>query len=325
MLAMSGVPRHYSWGSLTAIPELLGIEPDGTPWAEVWFGDLASAPMAVRDPSGQWSHRDGGNLPYLAKVLAAGEPLSLQTHPDAVQARAGFDRENLAGIMIDAPTRIYRDASAKPEIVIAVSPFEALCGFRTVSESVDLLKNLGIDDLGERLERQGLRKTFEHLMRTRLDDTVIRRCRAVGDVSPSARWVTRLAERYPDDSAVAATLLLNYVSLDVGEAIYLAPGNVHAYLSGMGIEVMGPSDNVVRCGLTPKHVDVDEMMAVVHFEALANPRVDIIDGVYQTPEAPFRVHSAERDDASTRFAAYFGPEDTMHFDVGAMRLCIGPA
>ncbi len=324
---MRGVVRHYEWGSPTAIPALLGVEPDGTPWAELWFGDLPSAPMSVRLGDRGWVQQRAGTLPYLAKLLAADKPLSLQTHPTTEHAEAGFARENAAGIGIDAPERVYRDASAKPEIMIATSPFEALCGFRPVEQTISLLESFGATGFAGQLQRDGLRSTFEAVMRSPVDHSVLSAC--AGAWRPEAAWAARLGEQYPGDPAAVATLLLNYVELQPGEAIYLAAGNIHAYLRGVGIEVMGPSDNVVRCGLTAKHVDIEEMMSNVDFSPLADTRVPLIDGAFLTPGAPFavgrRAGDATTGAQATPFESWFIQPDCMQFDLDGTVYTVSPA
>ena len=169
--------QRYAWGSLTAIPQLLGQPPDGSTQAELWLGAHPSAPSRVSggrtleelissSPQrllGEASFaRFGARLPYLLKVLAAGQPLSLQAHPSLVQAQEGFAREEAAGLPRSAPTRNYRDANHKPEIICALSQFQALCGFRRVADSVRLFQGLGLDT--SLLEREGLRAYFEQVM-----------------------------------------------------------------------------------------------------------------------------------------------------------------
>ena len=327
MFEMRGTVRHYDWGSPTAIPALLGMQQDGLPWAEVWFGDLPTAPSAVNTADG-WTELRSGQLPYLAKLLAADGPLSLQTHPTAEAAEAGFERENRAGIPIDAANRIYRDPAAKPEILVALAPFSALCGFRPMTATVDLLEAIGAADLSQALTTDGLRSTFESVMRTSADESVVAACASATGIAEAA-WAARLAELYPGDPAAVASLLLNLLELRPGEAIYLAAGNIHAYLHGVGLEVMGPSDNVVRCGLTTKHVDIDEMLATVDFAPLVEPRVPIIDGSFATPGAPFVVKcsagSAIAAGETIPFESWFIPPHHMQFDIEGAVYTITPS
>lgn len=226
--------------------------------------------------------RFGARLPFLMKVLAAEEPLSLQAHPSIEQARAGFSREEAAGIPLSAAHRSYKDANHKPELLCALEPFEALSGFRDPTEAHALLNALEVAELApilSLLESSGspLKDAFEMLMRLEagrrvpLVEAVARAAKArAGGGGRHARayhWVATLAHRYPGDAGVVCSLLLRHVELAAGEAIYLPAGNLHAYLRGVGIEIMASSDNVLRGGLTPKHVDVEELLAVLDFDA----------------------------------------------------------
>lgn len=272
-----GVVRHYAWGDTTAIPELLGVPPDGLPWAEWWLGTHPTG-TATTD-TGEPLDAVSGPLPYLVKLLAAGSTLSLQTHPSAAQAAEGFTREETAGVPIEAPERTYRDPLPKPELVCALTRFDALCGFRDPEASLALLRRLGADTLAARLDRDGLADTVAALYRGEVPvGPVLDACRSAAD-STEARLVTALAARFDDDPSVVVTLLLQRVVLAPGDAIYLGPGNLHAYLHGVGVEVMGASDNVVRGGLTTKHVDVDELLRVLDPTPLHQPIV-----VPQQPE-----------------------------------------
>jgi len=328
MRLVRGVVQHYAWGHPSAIPDLLGIEPDGRPWAEVWFGTHLGGPSrlldvdeggvdrASNDDTGGLSRplvSVAGELPFLLKLLAAAEPLSLQTHPSDLQARIGFARENQLGIPISNSRRIYRDPFAKPELLCALEPFEAFCGFRHEAPTVELLNDIG--GAASTLARLVADFDLEHVVRfvfdgseesRRIRNDVVAAC--ADHSSPSARWVTRLAGAYPDDPAVVSTLLLNHVVLRAGEALYLDPGNMHAYLRGVGVEVMGSSDNVVRCGLTNKHVDVAELLRTVVVRPLDTPiRKPVHEAMtsvgrlwrYDTPGAPFTLWLHQIDGAET--------------------------
>lgn len=271
MRRVEGVVQHYAWGDPTFIPGLLGIEPDGRPWAELWLGTHVNGPSTFLDgtPVGDVT----GPLPYLLKVLAAGEPLSLQTHPTSGQAADGFARG------------VYADPNAKPELLCALTPFEALCGVRPVDATLALLGTLGeaAGELARVLTAQGPRAALEGLYRGDIDpQPVIDACAEAP--GPEAAWVHRLSASYPGDPSVAATLLLNYVELAPGEALRLDAGNLHAYLRGAGIELMGASDNVVRGGLTAKPVDIDLLLATVDATPLADP-VLADTGRYELPAA----------------------------------------
>jgi mannose-6-phosphate isomerase len=293
--------RPYAWGSRTVIAELRGApSPSPHPEAEMWLGAHPGDPShlvgadggrtslldAVRaDPEGllgpdrcvKWS----GSLPYLLKVLAADEPLSLQAHPSSAQAAEGFARENAAGIPVDAPTRNYRDASHKPELICALSEFHALVGFREVAQTLALLRALDVAELAPHVallaaqpDAAGLRALFTTwitLPQSVLDRAVPAlqvacvRLAPDGEFAREARMALELSERHPGDAGVLAALLLNLTVLQPGEALYLPAGNLHAYLSGAGVELMANSDNVLRGGMTAKHVDVAELLRVLDF------------------------------------------------------------
>jgi mannose-6-phosphate isomerase len=297
VVRLDGVIRRYAWGSTRAIQELLGQPVDGQPAAELWLGahpdDPALVPgqattldaLIATDPVGLLGGavvaHFGPRLPFLLKVLAAARPLSIQVHPTIEQAHDGFARENADGVAADAPERNYRDANHKPELLCALTAFEALCGFRPVTETLALIDALGVPGLipsGELLSRpSGLRAAFTALLR---DAAPASLAEAVTDAAQAlpvrwagpARAVELAAAEFPGDVGVVLSLLLNYVELQPGEAIYLGAGNVHAYLRGTGVEIMANSDNVLRCGLTPKHIDVGELLRITDFSELAEPR-----------------------------------------------------
>jgi len=246
-------------------------------------------------------------------VLAADEPLSLQAHPSARQAEEGFARENRLGIPITSPTRNYRDRSHKPEILIALGEFDALAGFRKVSRTVELMKALAVVDLDPFLglvsgqpEAEGLRALFttwitapqpdlDVLVPAIIEGAIHYVRSGATEFAAEARTVLELGERYPGDAGVLAALLLNRVTLRPGEAIFLPAGNLHTYLQGIAVEVMANSDNVLRGGLTPKHVDVPELLRVLDFrpatEAVLRPGMHC-EGpelVYDTPTTEFSV------------------------------------
>ena len=251
-----GVVQHYAWGDTTFLPELLGRQPDGRPWAELWLGTHPGGPSTLADGT---PLRDvAGELPYLLKVLCAAQPLSLQTHPNAAQAIDGFARG------------VYADDQPKPELLCALTPFEALCGVRPIHLTLPLLGELGAHDLRRVVAASGPGAALEGLYRGAIDPwPVIAAC--AGSERPEARWVRWLDALYPGEPSVAATLLLNLVTLRPGQCIRLDAGNLHAYLRGSGIELMRASDNVVRGGLTVKPVDVDELLRVVDPTPLHQP------------------------------------------------------
>jgi mannose-6-phosphate isomerase len=269
-IPIEGVVQHYAWGDPTFIPELLGVAPDGQPWAELWLGTHPNGPTLTADgtPLADLT----GSLPYLLKVLSATEPLSLQVHPDATRAAAGYAQG------------IYPDDRAKPELIVALTPFDALCGVRPIEGTLAVLDEIGADDLAPAVRSDGIARTIDGLYRGRIDPaSTIAAC--TRSHRREAELVTSLAERYPGDPSVVVTLLLNRVTLQPGEALHLGAGNLHAYLSGSGIELMGASDNVVRGGLTVKPVDVDELLRIVDPTPLAEPVIVGADGCYPLPEA----------------------------------------
>ncbi len=284
---ITNTPRDYAWGSTTAIADLLGTEPSGGPEAELWLGTHAGSP--ARTPDGPLS--DVAQLPFLLKVLAAGSPLSLQAHPTTAEAVAGFAREEAAGVPIDAAHRNYKDDRHKPELIFALTPFRALCGFRPVTETGATLERLiaaapGNAPLNGLLDRLGsdedIRPVFEWLISrgpgvAEVVDALVAAAPLVE--GPYSTLVTELAAVYPGDPGIAISLLLNLAELEPGEVLYLPAGNIHAYVEGLGIELMAASDNVLRGGLTPKHVDVAELLSVLDFTALPVPYLrPIVDG-----------------------------------------------
>ncbi|HTA89983.1 MAG TPA: mannose-6-phosphate isomerase, class I [Polyangiaceae bacterium] len=329
MLRLDNPIQNYAWGSHSAISRLLrGTSPSEKPEAELWMGAHPQAPSRVL-PSGESLAslierapermlgseplaRYGPRLPFLLKVLAAEAPLSLQAHPTLEQARAGFDAEEAAGIPLDSPKRNYKDRSHKPELLCALTPFTALCGFRSVPQMLELLRTLRTPRLGYVLElieqlrsEADLARVFSALMtasperRSEMARQTLDRCTDLaafdGPFQRDFSWAVRIGMLYPGDVGIITALLLNLVQLAPGEAIYLPAGNMHAYLQGMGMEIMANSDNVLRGGLTPKHVDVAELSRVLDFRA--GP-VSVLQGeqqgsarVYQTSTPEFELQS----------------------------------
>ncbi|MGX5714529.1 mannose-6-phosphate isomerase, class I [Arthrobacter sp. MAHUQ-56] len=317
MYEIENVLRNYAWGSTTAIASLLGRPESGQPEAELWIGAHPDSPSLAQLPEDGTRRRldaliasdpehflgaesvaaFGPRLPFLAKILAAAQPLSLQVHPSLEQARAGFARENEAGVDPHAPNRNYRDDNHKPEMIFALTPFEALCGFRPAAETRKVLLHVAdaltsggrspalvqalLDDLAAEDEGEGLHRAFERLItggqavaeETALVVAALLSGAPLAPYEAELRTVISLNEKYPGDPGVLISLLLNRISLQPGEAVYLPAGNVHAYLHGLGVEVMASSDNVLRGGLTPKFVDVPELLRTIDFHPVAVPMV----------------------------------------------------
>jgi mannose-6-phosphate isomerase len=330
-VGITNTPRNYAWGSHTAIASLLGTPPSGKPEAELWLGAHAGSPSRIVDPASVGGSADLASwiatspaaalgssfasdplladdatprLPFLLKILAAGSPLSLQVHPNLAQAKEGYAEEERRGIPVDAPQRNYKDANHKPELVCALTLFDGLCGFRPAVEAARTIADLEVDSL----------KPYVDLLRARPEEAALREVLTAvlgGDPAETAVTVTEAAEAaerlggphalyasiaryYPGDPGVIAAMLLNHVQLRPGEAMFLDAGVPHAYLGGMGVEIMANSDNVLRCGLTPKHVDVPELLRVVRFEAsepdVLRPGADASgEEVYTTPVDEFRL------------------------------------
>lgn len=305
MQLLEGSVRNYSWGSTSAIPELMGKESDGRPVAEVWFGAHPVSPSTIAgerlnqiiDANPQSAlgarveERFGSRLPFLLKLLAADEPLSLQAHPTLTQAQEGFERENSQGVALDATERNYKDASHKPELIVALTNFHAMAGFRPLPATRELFALLRCEKLGRYLtmldaapeaEEDNLRALFTtwitipRASRIELIDAIVDSAKHHVDrgdwMADVLRTVIDLNNRYPGDVGVLGALLLNHVHLVPGEAMFLQAGQLHAYISGLGVEIMANSDNVLRGGLTSKYVDVPELVRVLDFESLADPR-----------------------------------------------------
>lgn len=325
---MQGAIRTYAWGSRTAIAEFTGRSaPTAHPEAELWLGahpgdsallgtagaQTSLLDVITADPQAQLGpavcERFGDRLPFLVKVLAAGEPLSLQAHPSAQQAVEGFEREERIGVPINSPVRNYRDRSHKPELLVAITEFEALAGFRPAARSVALMRALAVPQLEpyivlltDQSDASGLRALFttwitapqpdiDAVIPAVLEGAVNYIRSGAKEFAPEVMTVLELGERYPGDAGVLAALLINRISLKPGEGIFLAAGNLHSYLRGMGMEVMANSDNVLRGGLTPKHVDVPELLRVLNFTPVADSRAPVrregIEVVYETPAPEF--------------------------------------
>ncbi|MFF5970557.1 mannose-6-phosphate isomerase, class I [Streptomyces sp. NPDC012769] len=321
---LSNTVQPYAWGSRTAIPSLMGTPPTGEPQAELWMGAHPTAPSRVdrghgslpldrvigSDPATELGaptlRRFGPRLPFLLKLLAADAPLSLQVHPDSAGAEAGFALENALGVPLDAPHRTYRDSHHKPETIVALTSFRGLCGFRSPPQCADLLDALAVPALRPHVE----------VLRTRPEETALAEVftaflsppegllgavteavtTAVAHAGPHQKdflCYAEVARAHPGDPGLLAALMLRRVELRPGESLFLGAGVPHAYLSGLGVEIMANSDNVLRCGLTSKHVDAAELLRVVRFTALPGrvltPRAQAGEEIYPIPVDDFRL------------------------------------
>ena len=309
MHVVTGQVQHYDWGTIAEIPRLLGVESDGCPWAEYWLGAHPKAPSLLADdcdingadradggqPLDRWlaEHPDqlgqasrevfGDRLSFLLKILSAEQPLSIQAHPSRTQAQMGFAQENAAGVPIDDPLRLYRDDWPKPEMIVALTEFHALYGFRDPHESRRMLTVFdavdGFPGLVAPLEDPGSEGIAAVLTSCLQPDEQNRRVIAgmiaaahdlvqghdpasmQEDTPQLARTAVELDRAHPGDPSILAALLMNRVHLRPGESLFLGAGTMHAYLHGTGIEIMASSDNVLRGGLTSKHIDVPALLA----------------------------------------------------------------
>ena len=264
MLRLRGAVQHYAWGDRFALPEMLDITADGRPWAEIWYGTHPRGPAHIDDsvhlPAPTYLSDEVGDLPFIVKLLAAAQPLSLQTHPSTAQAVRGFAREQAAGIPLDAAHRVYADERAKPEMVIALDSFEALCGFASREVALQQCADAGATGLAALVTQHGV----AHAVRTVLAGSVLAGTELARVATPSPA-MTQLMEHHDDPRAVVA-LLMHHVRLHPGEALFLDSGTVHAYLHGVALEVQGSSDNVMRAAFTDKHVDLDEFFAIARLD-----------------------------------------------------------
>ncbi|MBT3312507.1 MAG: mannose-6-phosphate isomerase, class I [Desulfobacterales bacterium] len=336
--------QEYAWGSYTAINELLGKGPgDKTdkPQAELWMGAHPKAPSLVKY-KGKWvslseiiienqqnilgdevNSKFDGKLPYLFKVLAAAKPLSIQAHPSLSQAKEGFENENREGIPLNALSRNYKDDNHKPECICALTSFWALNGFRMIPEILSYMDiitppsfNGVLDILRKEPNSSGLKIFFNSLMTMEKDkqkqiitgtvENVLKLSKKDPVYNPVYKWIVKLNNEYPGDIGVFAPVLLNLICLEPGQAMFLPSGELHAYLEGVGIELMANSDNVLRGGLTPKHVDLKELLKVLNFrerevEILLPVRKNNCESIYESRADEFVlsvVKVSEKNDCS---------------------------
>mgnify|MGYP000081226576 CR=1 FL=1 len=338
LIRLANTPRHYDWGSPSGISDLLGTRPSGLPEAELWFGTHGASPTWLVDHDEGYAtlnelvfanpEQTVGNsdtVPFLLKVLAAGQPLSLQAHPSEAQAVAGFARENAAGLHLSDPVRNYRDAQSKPELIVAVSDeFVALSGFRRCATTVPLLEEIADHADSAALQTfvasfsakgaASARDAFVWALQFLLDgstdrDGLVEALVRVStdpalDGNEAALIVRDLCLMYPTDPGLVVATLMNRVVLARNEALFLPAGNLHAYVRGVGIELMKASDNVLRGGLTNKHIDVAELIRVVDYSELVDPRLPPTEvsshlTAFTPAGAGFRLFQYSNDDAGS--------------------------
>jgi len=305
---ISGVTKNYDWGSKDLVPNFFGLETSSKPIAEIWFGTHPLGESEIIGESKSLSESLGKKLGFLVKILSADRSLSIQVHPNSKQAKDGFHLEQSKGIALEDPKRNYKDSSHKPEAIIALTPFQALCGFRPTADLIKVVAEFGKSEpefasIAKRLsngaplaeifqsliENTELAKRFTNSVDASQQDLMAQKSRDL---------VERLLVQFPDDTGALVALMLNEVSLEPGEAIFLPAGNIHAYLSGLGLEVMASSDNVLRSGLTSKHIDVAEVLKLADFSELSEPKVrpkKLAEGLVEYPVdcSEFRIYKAE--------------------------------
>jgi mannose-6-phosphate isomerase len=333
--------RDYDWGTSDAIAELQGRPvPAPGPEAELWMGAHPTAPSGVRDTTldalieaaperelgAEVAARFGGRLPFLLKVLSAARALSIQVHPSRAQAEAGYADEEERKVPRDAPDRNYVDDWPKPELLYALTPFEVAAGLRTPADASALLQALDVDELKPLATGlTDLGGALATVLRwgepAPLLASVVAACQrlaeAGGPYADACAAAVRVAADRPGDIGVVALLLMRHAVLQPGQAVYMPAGGLHAYLRGTGIELLANSDNVVRSGLTSKHIDVPELLKLVDPAVevpILAPRV-LPDGIiwFDTPAPEFRLHVIE----------LAGPELALPGAAPRILLCLG--
>jgi mannose-6-phosphate isomerase len=282
---LSPALKNYDWGDIIALPDFIGQPRDAKPWAELWFGTHPDGQATVQTGNGTSRLSEiVGELSFLVKLIAVAKPLSIQTHPTVAQAQDGFARENNLGIDRAAFNRVYRDTNSKPELLCALSDFEMLCGFAPVEQSLALAERNGWLELARHLKLTGLSNTVRWALEEKNHKTPTN--------LPSHLRI--VGELYANTGGVYVALLMNHITLKAGQAMFLQPGNVHSYLSGLAVEVMSSSDNVMRAAFTTKHVDLQEFFATAKIESNLPAQVTQRDSStntvdYEIQSAPFSV------------------------------------
>jgi len=334
--------QNYAWGSKSFIPQLTGESaPEDVPQAELWMGAHPKAPSLVwhdgewvplpklirEDPEGvlgkSAANRFSNKLPFLFKVLAAERPLSIQAHPNRDQARQGFARENSLEVPLNAPHRNYKDDNHKPEIICALTPFWALIGFREFEDIIALTDRLEASSFRDRVmdscgqaNHESLRRLFTRLLtmdgdvQRRMVAEVLESCEKYAGADKAFEWTVKLNRAYARDMGVLSPLLMKIVRLEPGEAMYISSGQLHSYLEGAGIELMANSDNVLRGGLTPKNIDVPELLEILDFSAnercLLNPERGMnSEKLYRSPAEEFILSEISLNEGSV----FVGPKE----------------
>ncbi len=292
---LSPALKNYDWGDIIALPDFIGQPRDAKPWAELWFGTHPDGQATVQTGNGTSQLSEiVGELSFLVKLIAVAKPLSIQTHPTVAQAQAGFARENQLGIDRAAFNRVYRDTNSKPELLCALSDFEMLCGFAPIEQSLALAEQNGWLELARHLKLTGLANTVRWALEEKNHKTP----------TNLPNHLRVIGELYANTGGVYVALLMNYITLKPGQAMFLEPGNVHSYLSGLAVEVMSSSDNVMRAAFTSKHVDLQEFFATAKIDSHLPKQVTQRDSStnkvdYEIQHAPFSVQKITADSAMT--------------------------
>lgn len=292
---LSPALKNYDWGDIIALPDFTGQPRDAKPWAELWFGTHPDGQATVQTGNGTSQLSSIiGELSFLVKLIAVAKPLSIQTHPTVAQAQTGFARENNLGIDRAAFNRVYRDTNSKPELLCALSDFEMLCGFAPIEQSLALAEQNGWLELARHLKLTGLATTVRWALEEKNHKTP-------ANLPAHLRIV---GELYADTGGLYVALLMNHITLQSGQAMFLEPGNVHSYLSGLAVEVMSSSDNVMRAAFTTKHVDLQEFFATAvidsHLPTQVTQRATSSDTVdYEIKNSPFSVQKIDVNSAMT--------------------------
>ena len=292
---LSPAIKNYDWGDFTALPDFIGAPRDAKPWAELWFGTHPDGQATLQTGQGKVALKDVvGELSFLVKLIGVAKPLSIQTHPTIAQAQAGFARENNLGINRAAFNRVYRDTNSKPELLCALSDFEMLCGFAPIEQSLALAETNGWLELARHLKLTGLANTVRWALEEKNHKTP----------TNLPNYLRVIGELYANTGGVYVALLMNHITLKPGQAMFLEPGNVHSYLSGLAVEVMSSSDNVMRAAFTTKYVDLQEFFATAKIDSHLPTQVTQRDSStnkvdYEIQNAPFSVQKITADSAMT--------------------------
>jgi len=349
--------QNYDWGSRTAIHDLFGFaNEEQRPQAEIWMGTHPNGCSMIQESNSSLSLSDlinsdqmaclsqataenYGDLPFLFKVLAADKALSIQVHPNKQDAERGYANEEQLGVPLDAFNRNYKDANHKPELVYALTEYQAMNGFRPFDEIIATFQQCDIPEISEYLEQfkrnpnqDGLSTFFVELLSMREERKTnalnhLLSYAAKSRATPICELITDLSQQYPNDVGLFAPLLLNVVTLKPGEAMFLSARTPHAYIKGTGLEIMANSDNVLRAGLTPKHIDVEELVKCTDFvpkpinSLLTRAKVNGCEHHFPVPvqDFQFSIYHAPQQQVQMSSAEILMPIDgdlTLHADTG---------